>query len=105
FAMEHFKRIENRDPAEVLPQTLPEPFKYTSHRDYVTRVLQAQVDLTAQGTQFVNKSQIPADAESIKYRQQLNSKGSPTETVAAGYRWTPGTELVNRAAAMQAGHA
>ncbi|HCF59671.1 MAG TPA: hypothetical protein DFS52_16960 [Myxococcales bacterium] len=105
FAMEHFKRIENRDPAEILPQTLPEPFKYTSHRDYVTRVLQAQVDLNAQGTQFVHKSQIPAGAESVRYREQLNSKGSPTETVAAGYRWTPGTELVDRAASMQAGHA
>jgi hypothetical protein len=23
----------------------------------------------------------------------LNSEGSPTETVAAGYRWMPGTEL------------
>jgi len=63
------------------------------------------VDLNAQGTQFVHKSQIPAGAESVRYREQLNSKGSPTETVAAGYRWTPGTELVDRAASMQAGHA
>jgi hypothetical protein len=105
FAMDHFRKNEKRDPSEVLPQTLPEPFKYTSHRDYVAQVLKDQVELTAQGTQFIHRSKVAQDAESPKYRQQLNSKGSPSETVAAGYRWTPGTELVDRAAAMQAGHA
>ena len=30
---------------------------------------------------------------SIDYRNQLNSQGSPSETVAAGYIWRPGTEL------------
>jgi hypothetical protein len=32
------------------------------------------------------------------YRSQLNSNGSPSETVAAGYRWKPGTELAEETA-------
>ncbi|MCE3239761.1 MAG: hypothetical protein K0Q83_268 [Deltaproteobacteria bacterium] len=31
------QRIENRDPAEVLPQELPEPIRYESHRQFVKR--------------------------------------------------------------------
>jgi hypothetical protein len=34
----------------------------------------------------------------LAYRSQLNSSGSPSETVAAGYRWEPGTELARKLA-------
>jgi hypothetical protein len=27
----------------------------------------------------------------------MNAQGSPSETVAAGYRWAPGTELATKA--------
>src|SRR5215203_3188620 len=37
--MELFKKVENRDPAEVLPATLPEPIDYTSHREFVRETL------------------------------------------------------------------
>ena len=89
--MEIFKRVERRDPAEVLPASLPEPFPYESNRDFVREVLKNEVDLRAKGAQFV-----PSDQDSpasLEYRNHLNSQGSPSETVAAGYRWTPGTEL------------
>jgi hypothetical protein len=33
-------------------------------------------------------------------RDQLNSEGSPSEIIAAGYHWRPGTELVDRAEAL-----
>ena len=29
----------------------------------------------------------------LAYRDQLNSEGSPSEMVSAGYRWQPGGEL------------
>lgn len=29
----------------------------------------------------------------MAYREQMNAHGSPSESVAAGYRWAPGTEL------------
>lgn len=93
--MELFKRIEGRDPAEVLPATLPSPIQYRSHREYVRRVLADEVDLRADGTQFV-----PSDRESedsLDYRERINADGSPSELVALGYRWQPGTELSERA--------
>jgi hypothetical protein len=91
YVMELFKQVENRDPAEILPATLPEPIEYRSHREFVRETLNAEVDLRASGTQFVSKEDEPE--ASLAYRKQMNSEGSPSETVAAGYRWRPGTEL------------
>jgi rubrerythrin len=98
YVMDLFQRIENRDPMEILPATLPERIKYMSHRDFVREVLRSEVDLRAVGTQFVPESEVPADSPSIAYRAQLNSEGSPSQIVAAGYRYTPGTELSKKAA-------
>jgi hypothetical protein len=92
-AMQCFKDVERRDPAEVVPTNLPEPIEYKSHRSFVREVLEKEVDLRARGTQFIPKSKETKDSPSVKYREQLNSEGSPTETVAAGYIWKPGTEL------------
>ncbi len=104
FAMELFKTMENRDPAEILPQTLPEPIDYQSHRQFVRETLNAEVDLRAAGTQFINKDEEPDRAPlSIAYREQLNSEGSPSEIVAAGYTWTPGTELTESKSAFARG--
>ena len=86
-----FKKVENRDPAEVLPATLPEPIDYTSHREFVRETLENEVDLRASGTEFVDKAEEPE--RSIAYRDQLNSEGSPSSAVSAGYIWMPGTEL------------
>lgn len=93
FVMELFKQVENRDPAEILPATLPEPIEYRSHRQFVRETLNAEVDLRASGTQFVSKEDEPK--ASLAYREQMNSEGSPSETVAAGYRWMAGTELTS----------
>ena len=93
--MELFKKMENRDPAEVLPQTLPELIDYQSHRQFVRETLNNEVDLRAAGTRFINVEDEPEQAPaSIAYREQMNSEGSPSEIVAAGYVWMPGTELV-----------
>jgi rubrerythrin len=91
FVSELFKKHERRDPAEVLPDTVPEPIAFKSQREFVRGVLAKEVDLRASGPNFVPKNQEPQS--SLEYRKQLNSQGSPSETVAAGYRWAPGTEL------------
>jgi hypothetical protein len=102
--MELFKQIENRDPAEILPQTLPEPIDYQSHRQFVRETLSNEVDLRAAGTQFINKEDESEQAPlSIAYREQMNSEGSPSEIVAAGYTWMPGTELVEKKSAFAKG--
>ena len=90
-AIEHFQRLTGRDVAEILPAELPGPIAIGSQREFVRKVLAAEVDLRANGPDFVDKLDEPQ--RSIDYREQLNSDGSPTEQVAAGYRWRPGTEL------------
>ncbi len=92
FAIQVCKEVERRDPSEFLPERLPEPIAYKSNREYVRQVLREEVDLRADGPRFVNKSEEPE--RSRMYRQQMNADGSPTETVAAGWRWSPGGELV-----------
>ena len=89
--MELFKKNERRDPAEILPETLPDPIAFESQREFVRKTLREEIDLRARGTQYVDKSEdSPA---SMQYRKQLNSTGSPSDAVARNYRWHPGTEL------------
>lgn len=101
YVMELFKQHERRDPMEILPEKLPDPIPFDSQRDFVREVLTREVDLRANRTEYVPMSQESED--SIAYREYLNSQGSPTEAVAAGYRWRPGTELSTRV--NQVGHA
>ena len=96
FALDIFKKVERRDPQEVIPAKLPDPFPYKSQRDFVRQVLKNEVDLRAKGTEFVPSAQ--ESQASKAYRDHVNSEGSPTETVAAGYRWVPGGELRRKVA-------
>lgn len=86
-----FKKHEGRDPAEILPERLPDPIPYESQREFVRQTLNQELNLRTDGTQFVDKSK--ESRQSREYRKHMNSEGSPTETVAADYRWQPGTEL------------
>jgi hypothetical protein len=91
---ELFESIEKRDAAEILPATLPEPLRFESQRDFVRKVLESEVDMRANGRRFVAlEDESPL---SIEYRDHMNSEGSPSETVAGGYRWRPGTELAEQ---------
>jgi hypothetical protein len=92
FAMDVCKQIERRDPAELLPESLPEPIAYKSNREYVRQVLRDELNLRADGPRFVDKSQEPE--RSLAYRRQMNHDGSPTQTVAAGWQWSAGGELM-----------
>ena len=91
YVMELFKEVERRDPRELIPDTLPEPIPFASQREFVRKVLLQEVDLRANGPDFVPLEQDPERSQ--KYRQHLNSEGSPTEAAPAGYVWNPGTEL------------
>jgi hypothetical protein len=91
-----FEQFEGRDAAEVLNAKLPKPIEYESHRQYVREVLKNEVGLTAVGSQFVPFSEVTPNSPSDRQRTQLNSEGSPSETVARGYIWSPGSELMRR---------
>jgi rubrerythrin len=90
-ALELFKKHEKRDPEEILPASLPEPIPFASQREFVRETLAAEVDLRANGTEIVPKEK--EGKESLDYRKAVNADGSPSETVAAGYKWAPGSEL------------
>jgi hypothetical protein len=102
-AMNVMKDVEKRDPAEILPATLPDAIKFESHRQFVRQVLSGEVNARAVGTQIINPGIGKESAETLTYRQNLNAQGSPSQAVAAGYRWSPGTELNERAIALVEG--
>lgn len=94
FVMELFKKHEKRDPAEVLDANLPTPIRYESHRSFVRQVLADEEGLAAKGPQFVDTNNQPGTEATRLYRERINARGVPSEIVAAGYHWRPGTELV-----------
>jgi hypothetical protein len=98
FVAHLLEETEGRDAAEILPERLPEPIRYQSHRDFVREVLRRELTLSAAGTEFVDREQETAATRA--YREHVNSAGSPSETVAAGYVWRPGTELTDPAMRM-----
>jgi rubrerythrin len=91
---ELFNQHERRDPAEVLNGPLPEPVPFTSQRHFVRKVLAEELDMRSRGTEYVDVSE--ESAATLNYRQHLNSQGSPSETVASGYQWSPGGEIVRK---------
>jgi rubrerythrin len=89
--MELFKQHERRDPMEILPEQLPDPIPFDTQREFVRQVLAKEVDLRADGADFVPKAKEGRDSR--EYREAINADGSPSDTVAAGYKWAPGSEL------------
>jgi hypothetical protein len=89
FVADLFEQTEKRDAAEVLSASLPKPIRYDSHRAFVRDTLRAEVQLSAAGHAFVERSE--ETKQTRDYRTHMNSDGSPSDTVAAGYIWTPGT--------------
>ena len=90
-----FKEHERRDPQEVVGDKLPEPIPFESQREFVRATLAKEVDLRTAGPDFVS---LEDEAQSsLDYRNYMNSQGSPSETVAAGYIWQAGTELTRKA--------
>jgi hypothetical protein len=92
-----FERMERRDPFAVIPESIPKPVIYESHREFVRTVLRNETSLTAAGTEIVAEE--PAYSKSKAYREGFLKHGSPSERVANGYVWTPGSEVVVKAGA------
>ncbi|MDX9875499.1 MAG: hypothetical protein RBS88_11355 [Spongiibacteraceae bacterium] len=86
-----FQKHEGRDPAEILPTEMPDPIAYQSNREFVRQTLERELNLRARGHQYVDKAQ--EGEASIAYRSQIHADGVPSEIIAAGYQWHPGTEL------------
>jgi hypothetical protein len=92
-ALQLFKEVEQRDPAELLGDgNLPPFIQFRSQREFVRKVVETETQLRKRGTEFVDESQ--EGRSSLDYRKAVNAAGSPSETVAATYSWMAGTELM-----------
>jgi hypothetical protein len=92
-ALQLFKDVERRDPAEILGDGMVPPgIRFESQREYVRQVVEVEVPLRKDGTEFVDEAR--EGRSSLAYRKTVNAQGCPSETVSATYRWTPGTELM-----------
>ena len=93
FVKDLFEKAESRDAQSVMPAKLPDPIQYRSQREFVRAVLAKEVDLRADGKDIVPKDKLPPDNLSPAVAEHLASEGSPSELVAQGWAWMPGTEL------------
>jgi hypothetical protein len=87
--MQLMKEIERRDPEELMPRELPEPIQYRSQREFVRETLR-EVPFRAVGSEI---GELPDSEATLAYRDHMNSEGSPSDTITAGYGWHPGGEL------------
>ncbi len=90
-ACDALKQYAGRDPAEIITTDFAAPLAFGSQRDFVRKVLAHEVDLRTNGVNFVALEQ--EGPNSLLYRAMVNADGSPSEAVASGYIWSPGTEL------------
>ena len=81
-ACEHMRRLEGRDPAELLPPSLPDvPVTFEPNKDYVRQVLTDQLGLRTDGLDYVDVDDLPADHRYFAYQGTVNEGGAPSEQV------------------------
>jgi len=97
FVADLFQRFERRDIAEIIDEKLPAALPYKSQRAFVREVLRNETGFGAIGLEIISGTKVPTSPASLAYRNHINSAGSPSETIAKGYVWAPGTELARRA--------
>ena len=81
-ACELMKKLEGRDPAEtLLPPAMPETVTFEPNKQYVRQVLESQVDLIPDGTEFVRIGDLPPDHRFHAYQQRVNGDFVPSDEV------------------------
>jgi hypothetical protein len=78
---EMMKKFEKRDPAEFLPNALPEPLIMESNIDYVRQILAAQADFNAKETEYVPMSELSSDYRYFDYQKLVNGDWVPSQDV------------------------
>lgn len=80
-AAELMRKLENRDPEEILPAALERPMKFQENKAYVRKVLETQINLTAKETDFVPIESLGKDDRYFDYQHKVNDAWSPTEEI------------------------
>jgi hypothetical protein len=94
-AGEALKKHENREPEEIIGDSLPTPATFEENKQYVRRVLedQARKRLMPVGA-FAFIQDLPAGWPSYAYQHVIDADGAPTEQ-AVGFRMeSAGQELL-----------
>ena len=81
-AADFMRRLEGRDPAELLPPSLPDTaVTFEPNKEYVRSVLAEQIDLRADGYDYVALNELPDDHRYFTYQNTVNEGGNPTEEI------------------------
>jgi hypothetical protein len=93
-ACDLLRRLEGVEPEELLPPELPDtPVSFEPNKDYVRKILEAQVDLRADGLDYVPLSDLPAGHRYFDYQAIVNAGGTPSEEVIDENRAAAGREF------------
>lgn len=103
-AREVYKKYAKEDPASFLPKEMPAPLTFESNIHYIRKVLEAQVELTEDGTDFVPVEKLAKDHRYHTYQAQVNAGMVPSQEVVKkhisgkgeDYRFTTSTHPVKR---------
>jgi hypothetical protein len=92
-ACELMKKLDRKDPEAMLPKELPEPVTFRSNKEYVRKVLAAQVNLTAKDTEFTSMDSLDKGSRYFQYRDAVNgNEPSPTEKIINQHREKQGID-------------
>jgi hypothetical protein len=81
-ACELLRRYEGIEPEEILPEALSDtPVTFEPNKEYVREILATQVDVGADGLDYVPDEALPATHRSRRYREVVNAGGVPSEMV------------------------
>ncbi len=92
-ACDAMKRIEGRDPAEILPaRGIAAPVLFHENKGYLRRLVAEEVDLTGYDSEFVPVDSLPADHRYFGYQAMVNRGGTPTEDIIDRHRREKGQD-------------
>jgi hypothetical protein len=86
------QKFEGKEPMEILPPELPLGVKFQSNKEYVRQVLAEQIDLRADGADYVPLDTLPPGHRYFEYQKMVNAGGNPTEQVIEQNRAAQGRE-------------
>ena len=80
-AADLFKKYEKRDPEEIIGEDIIIPCRFTSQKEYVTKILTSEIDKRL-GTNmdYAKKDDLPEDWASYDIQRKASELGSPTES-------------------------
>lgn len=97
-AAEMFEKNENRDAQEIIGSDIVLPCHFESQKDYVTKILNTEIDKRLDATLDMGYSTIenlPKNWIGYEVQEAVNSKGSPTEQVIQNIKTSTGRDIVS----------